>query len=134
MSDTSSNGTHKAPFDDGPWEIVHVGGNAWIGKVEAADGDELTLSPCFSYVFQAQQTTQGLQLVRDVIPHEFFVSAVPLRTRWIHRRRLDDFDDADREMLRKLVDRAIQTQKDLRGARSNLTVAATMPKGLQRPG
>lgn len=129
-----SNGAHKTPFADGQWEIVQVGGNAWIGKVIGADADEVTMAPCFTYIFQAQQTPQGLQVIRDVIPHELFVSSVPIRLRWTHRRRLDDFDDFDREMLRKLVDRAIQAQKDLRGARSNLTVAAAIPKGLPRLG
>jgi hypothetical protein len=133
MSDTS-NGTHKAPFADGPWEIVQAMGLAWIGKViETVDG-EVSLHPCFSYVFQAANTREGLQIVREVMPHEFFVSNVPLRLRWTHRRRLDDFDGPDRDMLRKLVDRAIERQKDLVASRSGLAIAGAIPKDLPRPG
>jgi hypothetical protein len=133
MIDTS-NGTHKAPFADGPWEIVQAMGHAWIGKVTEAGDGEVSLHPCFSYVFQAATTREGLQIIRDVMPHEFYVSNVPMRIRWTHRRRLDDFDQPDRDMIRKLVDRAMERQKDLVASRSNLTLASHITKDLQRPG
>lgn len=117
---------------DGPWEIVCAGPAAWIGRVTEAITDEVTLSPCYAYIFQISAGPQGPQMMRDVWPLELFVSNVPVRIKWTNRRRLADFDEADRETLWKLVQGAVDAQKRLRGARANIVLGAQMPPG--RPG
>lgn len=111
---------------DEKWEVVHVGfgpgAEGFIGRVVSEGPEEVTLCPVFQYssnTIIGAKTERGrsVDVERFAVPVEVLGSDVPERVRWTRRRRLVDYDPADRRVFEQVLAGALALREKKREER-----------------
>jgi hypothetical protein len=121
------------------WEIAYDGDIGFIGVVVDDLNGWITMRPVFQYISNPQIQAQpgGLQIgpnMRVVLPMEMLASDVAETFRPTRRRRIADYDAADRRVFEAAVREALDNRDKLLAARSGLQLVKEMPKGVTPPG